>query len=69
MIILRNLKVMVVLTPVHKSKDPNIDKKPETPNGTWKYDWTDQELRDANRMGAYHTQSNIYDVDFDDKKF
>jgi|TARA_Y100000592_G_scaffold38844_1_gene61701 hypothetical protein len=58
-----------VLTPVHKSKDPNIDKKPETPNGTWKYDWTDQELRDANRIGAYHTQSNIYDVDFDDKSF
>ena len=23
-----------VLTPVHKSKDPNIDKKPETPSGS-----------------------------------
>ena len=58
-----------VLTPVHKSKDPNIDKKPKTKNGTWHYDWSDQELLDANRIGAYHKDSNIVDIDFDDKKY
>ena len=58
-----------VLTPVHKSKNPNDDKKPLTPTGTWKYDWTDQELLHANRLGAYHAESNIYDIDFDDKSF
>ncbi len=33
------------------------------------YDWTDQELLEANRIGAYHRDSNIFDVDFDDKSF
>ena len=58
-----------VLTPVHKSKDPNIDKKPKTVKGKWHYDWSDQELLDANRIGAYHKDSNIVDIDFDDKKY
>ena len=67
-----------VLTPVHKSKDPNVDKKPKTvkgPNGkeTWSnkvgYVWSDQELLDANRWGAFHKDSDMYDVDIDDKKF
>ncbi len=31
-----------------------MDKKPETPNGTWKYDWTDEELLLSKRIGAYH---------------
>ena len=46
-----------------------MDKKPETPNGTWKYDWTDEELLLSKRIGAYHKESNIVDVDFDDKDF
>jgi hypothetical protein len=57
------------LTPVIKSKNPNEDKKPKTKKGKWFYDWTDQELLEANRIGAYHKDSNIYDVDFDDKTF
>ena len=32
-------------------------------------DWSDQELLDANRIGAFHRDSNIFDVDFDDKRF
>lgn len=44
----------LVLTPVIKSKNPNEDKKPKTKNGAWYKDWTDQELLDANRIGAYH---------------
>ena len=57
------------LTPVIKSKNPNEDKKPKTKKGKWFYDWTDQELLDSNRIGAFHKDSNIYDVDFDDKTF
>ena len=57
-----------ILTPVHKSKDANTDKKPLTKNGKWFYDWPDQELLDANRIGAYHRDSKIFDVDFDDKE-
>ena len=52
-----------VLTPV------GMDKKPETKNGKWHYDWTDTELLQAQRIGAYHKKSRIYDVDFDDKTF
>ena len=59
----------LVLTPVIKSKNPNEDKKPKTKNGTWYKDWTDQELLDANRIGAYHRDSKIFDVDFDDKEY
>ncbi len=58
-----------VLTPVIKSKNPNEDKKPVSKNGTWHKDWNDQELLDANRLGAYHRDSKIFDVDFDDKEY
>ena len=65
-----------ILTPVHKSKDPKVDKNPVTnkkTNWTWSnksgYEWTDQELLDANRIGAFHEDSKIYDVDFDCKKY
>ena len=58
-----------VLTPVIKSKNPNEDKKPKTKKGTWHKDWNDQELLDASRIGAFHRDSNIFDVDFDDKEF
>jgi len=65
-----------ILTPVNKSKDPEIDKKPVVNVKTkfkWSnkvgYEWTDQELLDANRIGAFHADSKIFDVDFDDKSF
>ena len=58
-----------VLTPVIKSKNPNEDKKPVSKNGTWHKDWNDQELLDASRIGAYHRDSKIFDVDFDDKEY
>ena len=65
-----------ILTPVHKSKDPKVDKNPvcnAKTNWTWSnisgYEWTDQELLDANRIGAFHEDSEIYDVDFDCKKY
>ena len=61
-----------ILTPVHKSKDPDVDKNPvcnAKTNWTWStksgYEWTDQELLDANRIGAFHEASEIFDVDFD----
>jgi len=59
----------LVLTPVHKSKNPNLDKMPVRKNGTWGKDWEDQDLLEANRIGAYHKDSGIYDLDFDDKTF
>ena len=57
------------LTPVIKSKDPDEDKKPKTKDFKWSTDWTDQELLDASRIGAFHKDSKIFDVDFDDKDF
>ena len=51
------------LTPV------GMDKKPKLKNGKWFYDWTDQELLKAERIGFWHKQSEMFDVDFDDKKF
>ena len=67
-----------VLTGVHKSKDPDKDKKPKSfkgPDGQYHwsnkigYEWTDQELLEENRIGAFHADSKIFDVDFDDKSF
>lgn len=65
-----------VLTPVIKSKDPLKDKTPLTnakTNYKWSnrvgYEWNDQELLDANRLGVWHEDSKIFDVDFDDKDF
>ena len=65
-----------VLTPVVKSKNPDDDKKPlvnEKTNYKWSnkvgYEWNDQELLDANRLGAWHRDSKIFDVDFDDKEY
>ena len=57
------------LTPVIKSSDPNKDKKPESKNGKWFYDWSESDLLSAQRIGAFHKQSRIYDIDFDDKSF
>ena len=59
----------LILTPVIKSNDPNKDKKPETKKGKWCYDWSFHELLAAKRLGAYHRESGILDVDFDDKKY
>ena len=58
----------LVLTPVNKTND-QYDKSPVAKNGHWSSDWSEQELLDANRLGAFHKESNIYDVDFDDKSF
>ena len=58
----------LVLTPVQKTLDKD-DKKPKTKKGKWFYDWSDKELLEANRIGAYHRESKIYDIDFDDKSF
>ena len=57
------------LTPVTKSLDPEEDKKPHLKDFKWSTDWTDQELLDANRIGAFHKDSKIFDVDIDDKKY
>ena len=57
------------LTPVIKSKNPDEDKKPKLKDFKWTSDWSDQELLDANRIGAFHRDSKIFDVDFDDKNY
>jgi KaiC/GvpD/RAD55 family RecA-like ATPase len=58
-----------ILTPVIKSNDPNKDKKPETKKGKWFYTWSLHELLAAQRIGAFHKESGILDVDFDDKNY
>lgn len=69
----------LVLTPVIKSNDPNKDKKPKAeflgnykngkPKYEWRYDWAFHELLTAQRIGAFHKESGILDVDFDDKNY
>jgi KaiC/GvpD/RAD55 family RecA-like ATPase len=51
------------LTPV------KMDKSPATKNGSWWHDWSDTELLNAERIGVFHKESGIQDVDFDDKNF
>jgi hypothetical protein len=51
------------LTPV------KMDKSPATKNGSWCKDWSDAELLNAKRIGVFHKDSGIQDVDFDDKNF
>ncbi len=58
-----------VLTPVVKSNNPNEDKKPVAVAGSWFKDWKDEQLLSAERIGVYHKDSNIYDIDFDDKSY
>lgn len=58
-----------ILTPVHKSKNENVDKKPKTKNGKWFKDWQDRELLSAERLGVFHKDSRVFAVDPDDKTF
>jgi len=51
------------LTPVKE------DKSPVRKNGKWFKDWTNQELLNAKRIGVWHKESEVFDVDFDDKSF
>jgi len=55
------------LTPVKKSTNPEVDKKPVTKNGKWSDDWTVDELVQAERIGGFHKKSGVFDMDFDDK--
>ena len=57
------------LTPVIKSDDPAKDKKPKSKNGKWFYTWSLFDLLAAQRIGAFHKESGIIDVDFDDKNY
>ena len=59
----RYKKYGFVLTPVQKNK------KPETKDGKWFYDWSDEELLKADNLGFYHKQSNVFTIDFDDKNY
>ena len=59
----RYKKYGFVLTPVKN------DKKPETKDGNWFYDWSDEELLKADNLGFYHKQSNVFTIDFDDKNY
>ena len=51
------------MTPVQDNKHP------ETPNGNWKYDWTDLELLKAKRLGVFHEPSKVFTIDFDDDTY
>ena len=59
----RYKKYGFVLTTVQENK------KPETKDGKWFYDWSDEELLKADRLGFYHKQSKVFTVDFDDKNY
>ena len=65
----------LVLTPVKDKKPVAVDKGNLKHDGTkkfeWEKNWKDEDLiREATktqRVGAWHKESSIYDVDFDDK--
>ena len=55
---------------------PAKDKKPETKNGVWSADWTENDLLKAQRIAVFHEPDkrgvkglNILTIDFDCKKF
>jgi len=56
-------KYNFIMTPVQDNKQP------ETPNGNWKYDWTDLELLKAKRLGVFHDPSKVFTIDFDDDTY
>ena len=58
-----------ILTPVLKSENKKIDKKPKTKNGTWHKDWSEQELLLSERLGVFHKDSKVFAIDPDDKTF
>ncbi len=49
------------MTPVAKDKSPGLK-----PQQKWRYDWSDEELLEAERIGVFHAPSSVYTVDFDD---
>ena len=53
-----------VLTPVNKDKTPGLK-----PKQKWKYDWTDEDLLQAERLGVFHDPSNVFTIDFDDETY
>ena len=58
-----------VLTPVNKSSNPKLDKKPKTKKGKWSKDWTTEELLLSERLGVFHKDSKVFAIDPDDKSF
>ena len=52
-------KIWILCLPLFKIK--------RTKDGKWFYDWSDEELLKADRLGFYHKQSKVFTVDFDDK--
>tara|TARA_R100001126_G_scaffold63223_1_gene36092 strand:- start:572 stop:2596 length:2025 start_codon:yes stop_codon:yes gene_type:complete len=52
------------LTPVNPK-----DKKPVLKDGKWFYEWSDEELLKAVRLGYFHKLSKVFTVDLDDKSY
>ena len=63
------------LTPVNlKNKKPKaIYQGNHNPDGSkkfeWYHDWSDEELLNAERIGYFHEQSEVFTVDLDDKSY
>jgi hypothetical protein len=58
-----------ILTPVLKSENKKLDKKPKIKNGKWFKDWKDEELLSAERLGVFHRDSKVFAIDPDDKTY
>ena len=53
-----------VMTPVNQDKTPGLK-----PKQKWKYDWSDEILLSADRLGVFHDQSSVFTIDFDDDAY
>ena len=53
-----------VMTPVAKDKSPGLE-----PQQKWRYDWSDEALLEAERIGVFHAPSSVYTIDFDDPDY
>ena len=53
-----------VLTPVAEDKSPGLK-----PKQKWKYDWSDETLLSADRLGVFHDPSSVFSIDFDDDDY
>ena len=53
-----------ILTPAAADKSPGLK-----PKQKWKFDWSDEVLLRADRIGVFHDASSVFTIDFDDKDY
>ena len=58
-----------VMTPAEANKMPETKLNPETKKEEWCYDWPNEDLLYAKRLGVFHEPSDVFSIDFDDESY